>query len=113
MRKKIDLKAVLATATKPEVNEQLTFSELATAWLAKTQNGDDMYRLRKWQDVFGDRTAWSITSDEIAAAADGMRQHGYKAGSVNRDVGAIGSMFKWIIQERRAPAGFASPTPRG
>ena len=31
-----------------------------------------MYRLRKWQDVFGDRTAWPIISD-------GMRQHGYKA----------------------------------
>jgi len=28
-----------------------------------------MYLLLKWQDVFGDRTAWSITSD-------GMRQHG-------------------------------------
>jgi hypothetical protein len=30
----------------------------------------------------GDRTAWSITTDGIAAAADGMRQYGYKAGSM-------------------------------
>jgi hypothetical protein len=52
MRKKIDLKAVLATATKHAVNELLTFLELATAWLAKTLNDDDMYRLRKWQDVY-------------------------------------------------------------
>ena len=110
MRKKIDLKAVLATATKPEVDEALTFNELARAWLATTNNGDDLYRLRKWQDVFGDRCAWGVTSDEIAAAAEGMRDHGYAVGSVNRDVGAIGSMYRWIIQQRRAPAGFTSPT---
>lgn len=110
MRKKIDLKAVIATATKPEVDAQLTFNELAHAWLASTNNGDDLYRLRKWQDVFGPRVAWTINTDEIATAAEGMLAHGYAPGSVNRDVGAIGSMFKWIIQKRRAPAGFTSPT---
>lgn len=110
MRKKLDFKAILATATKPEVNEQMTFNELVSAWLATTNNGDDLYRLRKWQDAFGDRVAWSITSDEIAHVATNMVNHDYAPGSVNRDVGAMGSMYRWIVQQRRAPAKFVSPT---
>ena len=34
----------------------------------------------------------------------------YKPSSINRDMGSIGSAYKWIIRERSAPAGFASPT---
>ena len=109
MRKKIDLLAVALTVEKPEVNEQLTFGELARAWLAVTRNGDDLFRLRKWTEAYGDRVAWHMTSDEISAAAKGMLPF-RKPGSINRDVGCIGSMYKWIVGERRAPAGFVSPT---
>lgn len=110
MLKKIDLLAVAQTVIKPEVNEELTFGELARAWLAVTRNGDDLFRLRKWTDAYGDRIAWSLTADELSAAAQGMLAHGYAPGSVNRDIGAIGSMYKWIVGERRAPGGFVSPT---
>lgn len=85
MRKKIDLKAVFTTATKLEVNQKLTFQNLVTAWLAKTQNGDDVYQLRKWQSFLTTVQPWSIIGDEIVVAADSMRPHDYKAGSVNRD----------------------------
>ena len=34
----------------------------------------------------------------------------YKPGTPNRDIGCICSAYKWIIKERRAPAGFVSPT---
>lgn len=110
MRKRIDFRAVTGTASIREVNENLTFTELSRAWLAATQNLNDDLRLRKWQDGFGDRVAWSLTTDEIADAAQLMLEAGYKPSSVNRDIGAIGSMFKWIIQARRAPAKFVSPT---
>ena len=69
-----------------------------------------MFRLRNWTDAFGDRVAWTLTTDELTAAAQAMLDHGYAPGSVNRDIGAIGSMYKWVIQQRRAPAGFTSPT---
>jgi len=110
MRKKIDLRAVINTAPKPEANTTLTFAELLRAWNATTQNADDMYRLRKWVEAFGDRVAWSLTTDEIVTAAAGMIEHGYAPGTVNRDVGCIGSAFRWIVCQRRAPAGFVSPT---
>lgn len=110
MRKKIDLRLVAKTIQKREVNETLTFRELANAWLAVTQNGSDMMRLKKWLDAYGDRIAWDLTTDELAGAAIGMSEHGYSPSSANRDIGCIGSMYKWIIGERRAPAGFVSPT---
>lgn len=110
MKTKIDLRAVALAAQKPQADEALTFGELSRAWLAVTRNGDDLLRMRKWVDLFGQRSAWSITTDELIGIAQGMRDHGYAPGSVNRDIGAIGSMFKWVIGQRRAPAGFVSPT---
>lgn len=110
MLKKIDLKLVAKTVSKPQANEQLTFAELSRAWLAVTRNGDDVLRMRKWVDCFGERIAWTITTDELIGIGQGMLEHGYAPGSVNRDIGALGSMYKWIIGERRAPAGFVSPT---
>ena len=110
MRSKIDLRLVAKTVAKPNVNDELSFAELAKAWLAVTRNGDDLLRMRKWVDLFGERIAWTITTDELIGIAQGMLDHGYAPGSVNRDIGAIGSMFKWIVGERRAPAGFVSPT---
>lgn len=110
MRKKIDLRLVAKTIQQREVNETLTFRELANAWLAVTQNGTDLLRLKKWLDAYGDRIAWELTTDELTGAALGMVEHGYAPSSANRDIGAIGSMYKWVIGERRAPAGFVSPT---
>lgn len=110
MLKRIDLKQVAKSIQKPQANDQLTFAELSRAWLAVTRNGDDVLRMRKWNDLFGDRIAWTITTDELIGIGQGMLEHGYAPGSVNRDIGAIGSMFKWIIGQRRAPAGFVSPT---
>lgn len=110
MLKRIDLRQVAKDVAKPNVNDELTFAELAKAWLAVTRNGDDLLRMRKWVELFGDRVAWTISTDELIGIAQGMLEHGYAPGSVNRDIGAIGSMYKWIICERKAPVGFVSPT---
>jgi integrase len=110
MRKKIDFKAVQSTSGIREVNENLTLAELANAWLAVGDNERDETRLRKWIDGYGARIAWSLTTDELIDAMHHMINSGYKPSSVNRDIGCLGSMYKWIIRERRAPAEFVSPT---
>ena len=113
------LAAMQSQPAAPVVNDQMTLNELIAAWHAWRAAQDDTRaeaaqadhcRLRKWQDAFGHRVAWSITTDEVAACAQGMLQHGYAMGSINRDVGTLGMAYKWVIQARRAPAGFVSPT---
>ena len=96
---------------KPAAVAQLSFGELLGAYCARPKGAEDELRLRKWVEAFGHLSAWEITSAQLATAAQAMLESGrYKPSSINRDMGGIGSAYKWIIRERSAPAGFASPT---
>lgn len=109
-RKKIDFKALTTTPVERKVNPDLTFGELAAAWLAEVHNENEELLLRKWVDGFGHRVAWTLTSDELESAARAMVDQGYAPSTANRNIGTIGSMYKWVVAKRRAPAGFVSPT---
>jgi len=72
------------------------------------------FRLKKWCDLvngFGAECAWSISSERLQSAAQALIDYGYACSSVNRDIGAIGQVYRWAIMNRRmAPRGFISPT---
>lgn len=108
MRQKIDLKAAVANASAP-VAVAMTFGELSRAYSATRFDGIDL-RLRKWVELFGTVSAWEVPQHEIEAAAEAMVQHGYKTSTVNRDISAIGQLYKWAKKKRLCPAGFVSPT---
>lgn len=110
MRKTFDLKTAIGAVETPEV-QQLTFRELLEGWCAAHTDPNDPLRIRKWVHAMGDRSAWDITSADLATAALAMQQSGrYKNSSVNRDVATIGSAYKWAITRRIAPVGFVSPS---
>lgn len=106
-----DLSAAAETVAKRQ-STALTFAELVAAYDAAHPNKEPVdRRLRKWVRAFGTLSAWDIPRDDLARAAQGMVEAGYKPSSANRDLGAIGSVYKWAIYERKcSPAGFTSPT---
>ncbi|TFZ00661.1 site-specific integrase [Ramlibacter henchirensis] len=99
--------AVKAIEDRPPSNH--TLRELVQAFSAATA-GDADLRLRKWLDAFGELPAWDVKADELQKAADAMRQAGYAPASVNRDLSALGSAYKWAKKNRLCPRGFVSPT---
>jgi len=103
----------LASATEAVPDREvieLTFGELLDAFIA-AHPCDSTGRLRKWRDAFGCGAAWSIERDMLARAAEAMLAAGYSPSSVNRDLSAIGSAFKWAAEVRKiTPRGFRSPT---
>ena len=90
MRKSFDLATAIRTVETPEV-EELTFGELLRGWCAHHTDANDSLRLRKWISTFGDRSAWLITSADLATAALAMKQSGhYKPATINRDLASVG-----------------------
>jgi integrase len=68
-------------------------------------------RLRKWREAFGDRGAWDIDRDTFTRAGEAMTAAGYSPSSVNRDLSAIGGMYRWAHDVRKiTPPNFRSPT---
>ncbi|WP_305073453.1 tyrosine-type recombinase/integrase [Propionivibrio sp.] len=109
MRPKVDLRQAMAQVAQ-HVATDMTFRELVAAYCAVQFDGADL-RLRKWVDCFGDESAWSITADQVALAAEALRQSGYyRPASINRDTSHIGTIYRWAKQKRMAPRGFVSPT---
>jgi site-specific recombinase XerD len=107
-RKSFDLaSAIQAVADEPAA--QLTLSELVRAYASVRADGTDL-RLKKWIRAFGNRMAWSITSEELELAAQAMREHGYSPATANRDLSALGSVYRWAKERRISPRGFKSPT---
>ena len=96
-------------AAPQETGAQLTFAELATAHALAVCDGSDL-RLRKWIHAYGSVSAWQLSSEQIEAAAQAMIDHGYSPSSVNRDIGTVGSLYKWAKSRRLTPRGFRSPT---
>ncbi len=108
-QKRIDLRAALEASPNPQENHSLTFGELARAYLATHYNGADM-QMRKWLDLMGDRSAWSITAEELARAGVAMLENGYSPSTVNRNLSQIGSIYRWAKRKMLTPIGFISPT---
>ena len=89
----------------------LTFAEMVNAYCAIHPEQDLLPRLKKWVQAFGDRSAWEIDRDELARAAEAMRSHGYAASTTNRDLSAIGQVYRWAVHTRKiSPVEFRSPT---
>jgi integrase len=109
----VDLKAAADTASFP-VPVDVTLAELVQAHSIAKPRLELELRLRKWCDPvhgFGHESAWSISSERLQKAADALVEVGYATSTVNRDIGALGQVFRWAIVSRRmAPRGFVSPT---
>lgn len=106
---KIDLAAAVSAAAAAPQGAELTLSELVRACCIQRCDGSDL-RLKKWLDAFGSRSAWSLLSEDIEAAAQAMSAHGYAPATVNRDISALGSVYRWAKINRLSPRGFKSPT---
>lgn len=105
---KINLAQAVASAGAPQAVE-LTLSELVRAYCSVKADGNDL-RLKKWTDAFGHESAWVITSEQLELSAEAMLNHGYAPATANRDLSALGSVYKWAKRRRLTPAGFKSPT---
>jgi integrase len=107
-RPSIDISAALAADTEHQPRD-MTLSELVRAYDAHTCNANH-YRLRKWLDALGGTCAWDITCEQLSVATQAMVSAGYKASTPNRDLSALGSVYRWAIEKRLAPKRFRSPT---
>ena len=109
----IDLKAA-ADAASFFVPVDVTLAELVQAHSLSKPRLELKLRLRKWCDPvhgFGHESAWSISSERLQKAADALVEAGYVTSTVNRDIGALGQVYRWAVVNRRmAPRGFISPT---
>ena len=109
----VDLKAAANAASKL-VPVDVTLMELVQAHSLAKPRLELELRLRKWCDPvhgFGHESAWSISSERLQLAAEALVEAGYATSTVNRDIGALGQVFRWAIVNRRmAPRGFISPT---
>lgn len=109
MRPKVDLRQAMAQVAQ-KVATEMTFAELARAYCAVQFDGADL-RLRKWVECFGSESAWAITTQQLAIAAEALLQSGlYKPSTINRDTSTIGTVYRWAIRRHLAPLGFVSPT---
>jgi integrase len=103
-----NLASALQAATTSE-GVELTLAELARAFCSAQADESDL-RLRKWVQAFGPHSAWGITCEQLEAAAQAMREHGYAGSTANRDLSTLGSMYRWAKKRRLSPRGFRSPT---
>lgn len=109
MPPRIDLAAALAAAPAPPV-ERLTVAELVAAYYARNPLADGRERLRKWLAALGDTDAWTLDAETLARAADALVEGGYKPASANRDLAALGTVYRWAKRARLCPRGHRSPT---
>lgn len=107
--KKIDLAAAMA-AVETRATVEITLAELVRAYLAHHLTSDVGPRLKKWAAALGNQSAWGVTSEQLQVATEAMRSVGYSIGSINRDLSALGSVYKWAQKRRMAPRGFVSPS---
>ena len=108
-QRRINLRAALDAQPHENSSVNVTFEELARAYLAVHFNGADM-QLRKWIELFGQSSAWEISSDQIARAGMAMIDNGYSPSTVNRNISQIGSVYRWAKRRLLTPVGFVSPT---
>lgn len=104
----VDLSAAVRAIDNHEP-QALTLEELVRAYDAKVC-GAESTRLKKWLKAFGHLSAWEIATEQLCAAAQMMLDAGYKAATPNRDLSALGTIYRWAIERRLPPRGFKSPT---
>jgi integrase len=112
MRNTAKLSVNLAAAVQSvgeQVAQALTLDELVRAYDAQACAAES-FRLRKWLNALGKLSAWEISTEQLSAAAQAMMDAGYKASSPNRDLSALGTVYRWAISRRLCPKGFRSPT---
>lgn len=108
MRPTIDLATAVAH-TETHQAAPLSLRELILGFNTR-HLGDYDWRLRKWIDAYGHLSAWEVSSELLENAAAAMIRAGYKGASVNRDIAALGTCYRWARRERLSPRGFRSPT---
>ncbi len=106
---RINLRAALERQPCAAPSVEMTFGELARAYLAAHYQGADM-QLRKWIELLEDRSAWAVQAQELARAGIAMIENGYSPSTVNRNMSQIGSVYRWARQRLLTPVGFVSPT---
>lgn len=112
MRNTLKLKVNLAEALRAaveQVPQALTLEELIRAYDAQACAAE-LFRLRKWISVLGSVSAWEITTEQLSTVTQAMLDSGYKASTPNRDISALGTIYRWAIDRRLCPRGFRSPT---
>jgi integrase len=108
--KRINLTAAMRAVADPQPIPELTFAELIAAYSAAHPDTEPG-QFRKWSEAFGSACAWDVPGEELQRAAEAMKAAGYKAATINRNLSAIGSAYKWAQFTRKiAPRGFHSPT---
>jgi integrase len=103
-----DLAAAIQSVGEHQA-QALTLAELIRAYDAQACTAE-LVRLRKWVDAFGGRSAWEVQSEQLSAVAQALVDAGYKPSSPNRDLSALGTVYRWAIERRLPPRGFKSPT---
>ena len=107
---KFNVNLVAAVRSVEDYQAQaLTLEELVRAYDAHGCPAES-FRLRKWIEALGHMSAWEVTTEEFSAATQSMVDGGYKASAPNRDLSALGTVYRWAIQRRLPPRGFKSPT---
>jgi integrase len=105
---KIDLAAAVKAVEQAPV-AAMTLRELVHGCNVALVRDYDL-RLRKWVDAFGDYSAWELSAELLENAAHALVNAGYNPSTVNRDLSALGSCYRWAQKRRLAPKGFRSPT---
>ena len=108
MRLKVDLAAAVAAAQEHPATP-LTLAELVAGYAA-AHSCDYDQRLAKWLQAFAHVSAWAVTPEQLDAGAQALLAGGYKPSTVNRDLSALGSCYRWAKARRLSPRGFVSPT---
>ena len=108
--KKFNVNLAAAVRSVEEYQSQaLTLEEMVLAYDAHGCCAES-FRLRKWIEGLGQMSAWEVTTEQLSAATQAMFDGGYKASAPNRDLSALGTVYRWAIQRRLPPRGFKSPT---
>ena len=104
----VDLAAAVQ-AVGDQQPQALTLEELIRAYDAHTCAAETL-RLRKWITALGKLSAWEVSTEQLSAGAQAMIEAGYKPSAPNRDLSALGTVYRWAIARRICPRGFRSPT---
>jgi integrase len=104
----VNIAAAISAIADHEVKD-LTLEELIRAYDIHSCGAESL-RLRKWIEALGSFSAWELTTEQLSAATQAMLNAGYKPSTPNRDLSALGTVYRWAIAQRITPRGFKSPT---
>lgn len=96
-------------AAEVHTPQALSLEEMVRAYDAHACAAES-FRLRKWIQALGKLSAWEISTEQLSAAAQAMVDAGYKPSTPNRDLSALGTVYRWAMSRRMSPRGFRSPT---